>query len=331
MNYINYIINKYDEYRQNVDITEGTKENVALWRMNERILKMFPQMEYQQNKTYNPVYFSMKQASKRIIHCTSDNQPEWAKSMSGIISLPLKSTINEEEKIHCEFNIDNFRELRFLNKRYVVRELSQKRIELNFFDLSLFQEDNIKIHGYFDSFYSAPMFLFIINEFTTIEDIKTVSLALLKALEMRKILQVIYNFPKGLNNNYLNSLFDFFESQPSLNGKWIAIEGRLNKKQFLSAADMILIPSWNNIGIENIFYGALHNGCIPVLSKSSCPNPLVQSIFDNLNTGCVFQNNQLDDNNTEFENIIIKALEFYTNNTSGWNIILKNALNYEIG
>jgi len=330
--YINYILKKYDEYRKNVDTTENTKENVALWRMNERTLKIFPKMTNKDNKTFNSMYFSMQKASKKIIHCDSNNKPEWAKSLADIISLPLKLSVQDDSKIHNEFNIDNFREVRFLNKRYIIREFSQKRIELKFIDFGIFKEDNTEIRGYLDSYYSAPLFLFLINEYTGIDDIKTATLALLKAFEMRKTLQVIYNFPKGLDNNILHSLFDFFESQPALSGKWVAVEGMLNKRQFLSAADMILIPSGNYLGAEDIFYAALKNGCIPILSKSNCPNSLVSDIFDDLNTGCVFKNGELNTNNdTEYETVFLKALEFYTNNTSSWNVIIKNALNYECG
>ena len=327
--YINHIFRKYDEYRKSVDIEENTKENVALWRMNERILKMFPQMTYKNNKSYSPMYFSMKQASKKVVHCVSNNKPEWTEAMPDIISLPLKTTIQNTGKIHNEFSIDNFREVRFLNKKYVTREFSQKRVELKFLDFGIFKEEGPEIRGYLDSYYSAPMFLFIINEYTCTDDIKTVSLALLKAFEMRKNLQFIYNFPKGLNNDYLNKLFEFFESQPALNGKWIAIEGILNERQFLSAADMIFIPSGECLGIEDIFYGALKNGCIPILSSNSCPNPHIPALFDDLNTGCVFKNVESDNNDTEYETTFLKALEFYTNNTSSWNAIVKNALNYD--
>ena len=146
---------------------------------------------------------------------------------------------------------------------------------------------------------------------------------------MRKTLQVIYNYPKGLNNNYLNSLLDFFESQPALNGKWLAIEGALNERQFYSAADMILIPSGEFSGVEKIFYGALKNGCIPVLSKSNCPNSTIPDILDDISTGCVFKNGVQNDNDTEYESAFFKALEFYTHNTTSWNPIVKNALNYE--
>ena len=310
---------------------ENTKQNVALWRMNERILKIFPQMKYKTDKIYNPMYFSMKYASKRIVHCCSDNKPEWAEALSDITMLPLKSSVQDNSKIHSSFNIDNFRELRFLNKKYITREFSQKRVELKFFDRNIFKGEDTKIRGYLDSFYSAPLFLFIINEFTDKDDIKTVSLSLLKAFEMRKNLQVIYNLPIDFDNKYLNSLLDFFESQPALNGKWASIEGKINEAQFLSAADMILIPSGNSDGIENIFYKAIHNGCIPILSKNSCPNPLIQDIFNDMNSGCVFKNGITDKNNSEYENVFLKALEFYTNNSSSWNVIVKNALNYDCG
>lgn len=327
--YINYILKKYDEYRKNVDDKEDTKENINLRRMNERILKIFPQMAYKKEKYYNPVYYSMKQASAKVVHTLSDDKPSWADSISGTISLPLKSTTSDNYKLHESFNQENFRETRFLNKKYIIREFSRKRIELKFFDLGIFGEENTGIRGYLEPFISTPLIFYTINAQTPLQDIKTATLSILKAFEEGKNIQVIYNYPKGLNNSYLNSLFDFVESQTVLNGRWLAIEGKINIPQFLAAADMILIPSSNCFKIETLLYNALKNGCIPLISGQDFTNYNISDIFDDLISGCVFKTKKTENSDTEYESLLKKALDFYNANNSSWNLIVKNALNYD--
>lgn len=327
--YINYIFTKYDEYRQKVNIGEDTRENVLLGRMNERILKMFPKMGGKNQKSYNPAYLSMKQAALRGINTDSGVKPAWARTLQDVTTLPIKGKTQMEGKIHHSFDIENFRETRYLNKRYLVRELSEKRIEMKFYDIGLFEED-ANIRGFLDSFFKAPLFFCRFNEFTDLEDIKTVSLAVLKAFELRKNIQVVFNYPKGLHCSYLSSLFDFMESQSALSGKWISIEGSVNMPQFLSSSDMILIPSANGLDTEDLLYNALGYGCIPVLSEN-CFNNTVSDIFDDMNEGCVFRNGADTDAVDGYDAVFMKALEFYTTNSAGMNIVIKNAMNYDCG
>ncbi len=328
--YINYILKKYDEYRKNVGAEKDSQENVILKRMDERILRLFPKMAYKDKSLYNPLYYSLKCANAKILYSKPEEEPKWADSVKNILSLPIKSNIDNDNKIHSEFDTDNFKEVRFLNKRYVLREFSQKRIELKFIDLNIFAEEDVNIHGYLDSFYRAPLFFIPLNEYTDLQYIKTVSLAVLKAFELKKNIQVIFNYPKNMNNTYLNSLLDFFESQHILRGKWLALEGKINIPQFVSGADMILIPSDNYLKIENFLFNALKYGCIPVLSKNGFTNSGISDIFDDLNNGCVFRaKSDSEDSTSEYENVFLKALDFYTNNNTCWNPIIKNAMNYD--
>lgn len=326
--YINYIYTKYDEYRQNVDINEDTRENVLLRRMNERILKIFPKMSVKSGKGFNPAYLSMKQAAVKAVNSMSEKIPAWAESFKEVAVLPVKNGKRSSGKIKHSFDVENFRDVRELNKKYLVRELSEKRIEMRFIDLGLFEEDEVIIRGYLDSFFKAPLFFIKINEYTNLDDIKFASLAILKAFELRKNIQVVYNYPKNLNNKYLDSLLEFFESQSAIKGKWIAIGGKINIPQFLSASDMILIPSGNSLGVENLLYTALQYGCIPVVSKEGFDSDIVTDIFDDMNTGCAFKNGGYSE---EYEGAFLKALEFYTNNPACLNIVIKNAMNRNCG
>ena len=330
--YINFIYKKYDEYRKTVPQEETTRENVLLERINERILKIFPKMSVKNERFYNPAYYSMKHASVRAVNFMSSLIPAWAQQFDDVLSLPQKCNVSFADKIRHSFNIENYRETRVLNKKYLVRELSEKRIGMKFYDINLFEDDDIKLRGYLDSFFKSPLFFVPINEFVSLQDIKTVSLAVLKAFELRKNIQVVYSYPEDLNNSYLNSLFEFFESQSVLNGKWLAVEGKLNLPQFLSASDMVLIPSAECFNVENILYASLKYGCIPVVGDNAFSEALVHDIFEDLNDGCIFKTDENPDGAEDgYETLFLKALDFYANNSGSWNLVLKNAMSYDSG
>lgn len=326
--YINYIYEKYEEYRQNVDTGEQTKENIMLVRMNERILKLFPKMEAQNISEYNPMYYSLKSADINVIHSPSVNTPDWAKALD-FQSLVLKKISHQNNPIHKTFDTINFKDNRNYNKRFLLHECSEKRIEMRLYDESLFSGNEVNLRGHLDFLYSAPLLFIKLNEYTSLQDIKTVSLAVLQAFEQRKNIQIIYNFPKNLNNKYLASLLEFFESQQALNGKWLAVEGNLNLPQFLSASDMILIPSGNCLNVEQTFYEALKYGCIPVVTNDGAPGKIIAEIYGNISynseSNKIGDIAQIDEN---FENMLFKMMDFYQNNRLGWNTVIKNVMDY---
>ncbi len=321
---LNYLYKHYDEYRDNISVEESTRENAIFKRLNERIIKLFP------NAVKNSSSYSLKKARGKIINSMPDYE------LKDYIFLIKKSDKISDDKIKHSFDITNFREVRELNKKYLVREFSEKRIETKFIDLTLFTSDEINIKGYLDSFYKAPLLFIPFNEYTKDDDIKKVSIAILKLFELRKNIQVIYNYPKNLKSTYLKALLEFFSSQPALNGRWLALEGILNLAQFVSASDFTLMPSGNFLNSEKILYKALQYGSIPVVdSRSVCSN-IVTDIYSDMNTGfgfisekVNFDENYIEKQRNAYTNTLLKALDFMNNNKSGWNILIHNAMNYD--
>ena len=340
---LDYLYKNYEKYRENVAINQETNENILLDRLNERILKLFPNSVYKKDKLYNPLFYSFKQAKIRILNSMSEKLPDWAKSLKEYHYLVKKYENTNEYKLKHTYDVTNFREVRQLNNKYLVRELSEKRIETKFVDLNLFTSDEVNVCGYLDSFYKSPLLFVPFNEYSTENDIKIISIAILKLFELKKTIQVIYNFPKGLNNNYLKSLIEFFESQPALNGRWVSIEGNVNIGQFLSGSDMILIPSDNNLNIEKTIYLALKYGCIPVTKRNFISDKIVTDIFDDMNSGCGFKEDkdikienpegkeQIEIEAEKYTNTALKVLNFYNENAMSWNLLIKNAMNSNIG
>lgn len=331
---LSYLYKHYDKYRQTVSTDESTKENVILERLNDRIIKIFPN----QDKMFNPILLSMKKANGKAFNSISEQKPDWLNKINKYNYLIKKSEQCSDNKIKHSFDVSDFRTARELNKKYLIREFSEKRIETKFIDLALFTSDEINISGYLDSFYKAPLIFIPINEYTKENDIKTASIAILKLYELQKNVQVVYNIPQNFYSPYLNALFDFFTKQSLFNGRWLKVEGNVNFSQFLAASDIVLIPSGDCLNIENTIYSALKYGCIPIVNSKGVCADIVTDIFDDMNTGCGFKTENIydytDDNYIEkyreaYNNAVLKALNFMNNNKSSWNIIIENAMKYD--
>ena len=74
-------------------------------------------------------------------------------------------------------------------------------------------------------------------------------------------------------------------------------------------------------------------GCIPVAARVGILNDTVADIFDDMVFGCGFKTKKslLNDADAEedYLEILNKALNLYTNNHSSWNLLIKNAMNYD--
>jgi len=77
---------------------------------------------------------------------------------------------------------------------------------------------------------------------------------------------------------------------------------------------------------------AMKYGCIPVASGIGIYNDTISDIFDDITLGCGFKtksSNMFNENAFEkFFQTVSKALKLYTQNPASWNLIIKNALNY---
>ena len=155
-------------------------------------------------------------------------------------------------------------------------------------------------------------------------------LAILNSFEQRKNIQIIFNVPQGFTDTYFDTYKGFLETQSSLNGRWIIAEGELNLAQFLSASDMILLTDSTLNDIENILFSALKYGCIPVVTQEGIFKEVVSEIFDDMTKGCGFikpdANNSTDN---IYSDVLLKAINFYNRNSSNWNSLIKNAINYD--
>lgn len=215
---------------------------------------------------------------------------------------------------------------------YLLKEFSAQRVKTKFVDISLLKSEDCEIRGYLDSFYEAPLIFATFNEDIFRNGIDIAFSSILKLFELRKNIQVIVNIPNGLSNNYIKSWVEFLERNSDLNGRWLFINSKINFEQFYAASDINLLPKRINSSDIEYLHG-MKLGCIPVASRVGILNDTVADIFDDMVLGCGFKTKKSLLNNESAEEeylaILIKALNLFTNNPASWNLLIKNAMNYD--
>lgn len=339
---LDFIYQNYVKFRENINREEELNENILFKRMNSRILKLFPELRFENFSYYDKMYFTLKKTDfwavisesyyKEIFvnSCmdlkTRINQ---TKSKSGFVNLGIGEI---KTKLYQPFDVGNFRELRQKNKTYLLKEFSAQRVKTKFVDISLLKLEDSEIRGYLDSFYEAPLIFAKFDNDIFKNGIDVALNSILKLFELRKNIQVIINIPNGLSNNFIKSWVEFLENNFDFNGRWLFIDGKINIEQFYAASDINLLP--RRINSSDIEYlSGMKLGCIPVASRVGILNDTVADIFEDMVFGCGFKTKKslLNDDNVE-ENylaILNKALNLYTNNPASWNLLIKNAMNYD--
>lgn len=343
---LEFIYQNYEKFRSTIDRNEEIDENVLFRRMNIQVLKLFPDLRCEDSSNYNSIYFTLKKAdfwatiSKSYYDDILEN-----KEICGCLAKRIEQTKSKSTyllvgyevpriKLYQPFDVDNFRELRAKNKSHLLKEFSEKRVKTRFVDLSLFKDENYVIKGYLDSFFDAPL---IFAKFSTDIFNEGVDIAfdvILKLFEQRKNIQVIINISQGLKNNFVKSWVEFLEQNSALDGRWLFINDEINVEQFYAAADIALFPTRANIP-DKEHYKAMKFGCIPVASRSGILNDTVTDIFDDMISGCGFKTKSSlltkANANEIYLETLSKALNLFINTNSSWNLLIKNAMNYDSG
>lgn len=343
---LEFIYQNYEKFRSTIDRNEEIDENVLFRRMNIQVLKLFPDLRCEDSPYYNSIYFTLKKAdfwatiSKSYYDDILEN-----KEICGCLAKRIEQTKSKSTyllvgyevpriKLYQPFDVDNFRELRAKNKSHLLKEFSEKRVKTRFVDLSLFKDENYVIKGYLDSFFDAPL---IFAKFSTDIFNEGVDIAfdvILKLFEQRKNIQVIINISQGLKNNFVKSWVEFLEQNSALDGRWLFINDEINVEQFYAAADIALFPTRANIP-DKEHYKAMKFGCIPVASRNGILNDTVTDIFDDMILGCGFKTKTSlltkANANEIYLETLSKALNLFINTNSSWNLLIKNAMNYDSG
>ena len=124
------------------------------------------------------------------------------------------------------------------------------------------------------------------------------------------------------------------EKNSAFNGRWLFIDGNINLAQFFASADMTFLPQRENVTTTE-HYMAMKYGCVPIAARSGIYNDTIADIFDDITYGCGFKTKTTlytnDNVNEIFLAAVIKALNLYTKNPASWNLLIKNAMNYDSG
>ena len=325
---IDYLYKNFESYRNVFSENAESNENILLSRLNQRTVELFPNLICGKSHLYNPITSSVKLANAWGTNTYLEFSDSENIDKDKYHYLTRKCMVNFKDKIHVQFDKENFRKFRSKNKEFIIKEFSERSIETGFTDTRLFLDTDVKISGYIDSFYKGVLIFIPVNRFMKEGDIKLVLSSVLNVFKARKNIQIIINVGSDVESNYLNSFKEFIESQQILSGKWLMLEGNINLSQILASTDIILLTNGYSIGLEDLIYMALNYGCIPVVENRGVCGNIVTDIFDDMTLGIGFKKAGISEQtNDEFEQAILKAIEFYTKTSSSWNSIVKNAIN----
>ena len=351
-----YIDLVYDNYKifhkYNADQTEN-KGDVVFNNLNMRIKKIFPNLFYNDFKyyytfsktllncdywavyseTYYKDLFSKKLASPSIMKLISKMS-----SNSGYVepAISIKESQNRIiHKVYNNFDAENYRNERIVNKKILLREFASDFIKTNFIDNTLFNDnDTVKIYGYLDTFYDSPLLFANPDADVFSEGVDILFSTLLKLFERNKNIKIIVCIKDGLKNNYIKSTIDFLNENKIFMGHWVYVDGVLNLPKVLSGADLFLYPARICKNTGKHILGSCY-GCVPVVSNAGLLNDTVVDIYDNIADGNGFKTKQSllyeDENTNIYVDTLSKALELYGNNPASWNIVIKNNLTSNFG
>ena len=326
---IEYMYKNFENYRAKIKFDESIRENEIINNLNKRAVQLFPQLSYGEG-LYNCFASSVKKASKIVLN--SKTQYKNIQSKSDIknfrdkFAYVISCTDLKDNEIYKSYDLTNFREFKIYNKKSVLRELSQNRVKTDFIDKTLFAEDTRKIRGFLSNVETPLIYSSIDNSYSQGFDIVLTSV--LKMFELQRNVQFIINIPQGLGDEKIKKWVDFIEDDLMFLGKVVFIDGVVNSAKFLAASDMVLLPYRTNVN-SFLLCEALKYGCIPIASNVGFLNDMVVDIFGDIVKGCGFKANfdNMEFQMKEYFEVLTKALNFYQQNSAGWNLIIKNAMN----
>ncbi len=342
-NFLEQLYKNYKQIREISEQNENKQAEILFNQINSRVLKLFSNCFEADTYKYNPYFYTLKNVdywfvvSKSYYKYLKDNITPSEKIINitnNIINKGnyiRKGVETSSEPIFFPFTSSDFREKRIENKNYLVKEFSESRIETGFTNINLFDEEEVKLYGYLDSYYESPLIYCNISndikKFGTDISICTI----LKLFEIRKNIRVIINIPEKIQNNNIRSFIEFCEEYSTINGRWLLIEGKVKEAQFLAASDMIMLPFRTNC-CKNLLQTALNFGCVPIVPKYGIYDDNIRDILDDMTLGCGFKTNTKLTNTqsgTEmFASACLRAVHFYFENNSCWNLLIENCLKH---
>lgn len=342
-------------------------DNIIFRELDLRVKKLFPNLFSKESTKFYQISNSIKKCNKWAVYSKTYYKNLFEKTelpeeiaklsvndidKSDYISAGIQSSDFPREEgrlVYRNFGINNFREYRVKNKETLIREFSHDKIKTDFIDKTLFKSNNVKIYGYLDSFYKAP--LLFANPAGDIfgEGIDILINTITRLFELNKNIQVILCINNGLQIESVRQYINFLVETSFFSGRWVFIDGNidcgednssndvlkgvLNLPKFFAGADMYLAPArLNDVNLKYLL--GMHYGCIPVVSNCGMMGDGVVNVFDDISGGNGFKTSEPLLRETANGNIylttLLKALDMYNNNSAGFNIPVKNAMSVDI-
>lgn len=349
---INFICQNYSMFQNSNENGYMNKGDVIFRHLNDRTKKLFPNF-IQNGDYYNPYITTLTNCDFWAVYSKSYYKELFKDRiasplvMDKLLKTEYKSDYiepalcmdeysdNHYGLLYKEFDEKNYKSERAKNKKTIIKEFSSDYIKTNFTDKTIFKNpDMVKIYGYLDSFYDAPLLFANPEPDIFAEGTDILFGTIFKLFERNRNIQIILSIKDGLKNNHIKSAVDFLNENRINMGKWVYIDDEVNLAKVFSASDLFLYPARICTGdIKHLL--SLKYGCVPVVAKTGILNDGVVDIYDDIVNGNGFKTRQSllkeDENTNVYINCLEKALELYNRNSAGWNIITKNCITADTG
>ncbi len=325
----------YENYRMfhNSEVGEYKNHGDIIFRhLNNRIKKLFPAITLHGTDYYYPFLSSLSNCAFWAVYSKTYYSDLYSEGLaSPQIMKEIIKTTDKSGYVQPVISIEDYLgaiESKTKNKKLFIKEFSSDSIKTDFINKTMFKNpDNIKIYGYLDSFYDAPLLFANPKSDIFEEGIDILFSAVLKLFERNRNIQFIISMKDGLKNNYVKSFVEFLQNNKIFMGRWVYVDGEFNLNKIFSAADIYLYPArFCDKSLNHVL--GIKYGCVPIVSNAGILNDTVIDIFDNISDGNGFKTKESllreDENTNIYIDYIEKALEVYNTNPSSWGIIIRN-------
>lgn len=323
-NYKNFRNTEYDEYKNQGD--------VIFRHLNNRIKKLFPFLVQNGSDCYYPFLNSLINCNFWAVYSKTYYNELFSDGLaSPQIMKEIIKTVDRSGYVQPIMFIEDYfsePEEKSKIKKLFIKEFSSDSIKTDFVNRTFFKNpDNIKIYGYLDSFYDAPLLFANPDDDIFEEGTDILFSSLLKLFERNRNIQIIISIKDGFKNSYVKSFVEFLQDNKIFMGRWLYVDGEFDLNKIFAASDIYMHPArFCDNSLAHVL-GVKH-GCVPVVSNAGILNDTVIDIFDDISNGNGFKTKSSllreDENTNIFVDCIEKAIELYNTNRASWNIIVKN-------
>ena len=231
--------------------------------------------------------------------------------------------------IKYNFDVENFEEVRKLNKEYMLENFSYEKIKNRTYDKKLFASPEVNVVGGLEQNTDATL-IFMSSRLDIFQKGIDIAFYALQQVLKNTNSQIIFSSPNSLKNEFVKGFVKYLESDDVYKGRFVFIDSYVPIETYCAGSDLFLMPSrFEPCGFSQLI--AMRFGCIPVVCSTGGLNDTITDYsFDSENgTGFKTQHSIFEIKSPdEYLQTLTCAVETIQNNEVK-NKIIKNAIEYD--